>query len=495
MRILIDTNIFIPSEDSEIELDSKLAELHRLISGEHQLLVHPASRVDLARDADESRRESMLKRFDKYVELKDYPLFSSDEEENTLMGTPRKVNDNIDNIILLALHRNCVHWLITSDKKLRKKAKNLGDYERVFTVEQAIAALLKSTEKELRLYPNIIDTPCYTLDINNAFFDSLREGYKGFDDWFNKSSREGRRAWACVEETTIHAIAIYKHETDPIVTEDRRALKGRVLKLCTFRVVKRGFKIGELLLKQAFNYASDNSFDYVYCTVAPGEHEMLDDLLLEFGFHEYGIDEKGRDKVFVKDLPKVLPITDDTPLEYSIKYYPAIKLDGNKAYLVPIKPKFHKILFPEVGRQSDLFSDVSNSVGNAIKQAYLCKTPTKSVKPGDIIFFYRTIDDMAVTTYGVVDQFYMEAEAEKILQWVSKRTVYSYEDIQEMSGSSEVKIILFRLIGHLKVPVHLSVLRSAGVVNGSIQSLVTLNEVKTRTLLKEAQINDCFLPN
>jgi len=495
MRILIDTNIFIPSEDSEIELDSKLAELHRLVSGEHQLLVHPSSREDILRDKNEKRRFSMLQRLEKYIELADVPQFSSLEEEIKLMGAPRKANDSVDNLILFSLHKNCVHWLITHDEGLRKKAKNLGDYERVFTVEQAITALLKATEEEVRLYPNISNIPCHSLDVKNVFFDSLRLGYDGFNEWFNRCSREGRYAWVCKDNDNIHAIAIYKHEKNPVVTVDDRALRGSVLKLCTFKVLKKGFKIGELLLKQAFNYASDNSIEYIYCTVAPGEHEMLEDLLLEFGFYEFGIDEKGRDKVFVKSFPKMPPDTNESPLEYAIKYYPAIKIDSNSVYVIPIKPQFHEILFPELAIQTDLFSEVSNSAGNAIKQAYLCKTPTKTVKPGDIVFFYRTTDEKSITTYGVVDQFYIECEADKIFQWVSKRTVYSYSDIKKMSGEGEVKVILFRLIKHLKSPVGFSYLKKSGVVNGSIQSLVRLNLNQTKKLLKEAEINDCLLPN
>lgn len=495
MRILIDTNIFIPSEDSEIELDSKLAELHRLVSGEHQLLVHPSSREDILRDKNEKRRGSMLRRLDKYIELADAPQFSSLDEETMLVGAPRKANDSVDNLILLSLHKNCVHWLITHDEGLRRKAKKIGDYERVFTVEQAITALLKATEEELRLYPNISNVPCHSLDVKNVFFDSLRLGYSGFDEWFSACSREGRYAWVCNDDDRIHAIAIYKHETNPVVTQDDRALRGSVLKLCTFKVLKKGFKIGELLLKQAFNYASDNSIEYVYCTVAPGEHEMLEDLLVEFGFYDFGIDNKGRDRVFVKSFPKILPDTDDPPLEYSIKYYPAIKLDANSVYLIPIQPQYHKVLFPELAIQSDLFSEVSNSAGNAIKQAYLCRTPTKSVEPGDIVFFYRTTDDKAITTYGIVDQFYIESEPEKIFQWVSKRTVYSYSEIKKMSNSGEVKVILFRLIKHLKSPIDLSILKKSGVVNGSIQSLVKLDLAKTKILLKEASINDCLLPN
>lgn len=387
MRILIDTNIFIPMEDSAIQLDTKLAELHRLASTEHQILVHPSSKDDISRDKNDARRSSMLQRLNKYVELESPPQFLENEEEQ-LLGSPKKDNDRVDNLILLALHKNCVHWLVTQDEGIHKKAKTIGAYERVLSVDQAIRALLKTKEGQHRLYPNIENVLCHTLNLNHKFFQSLRADYDGFDAWFSeKCSKTGRQAWACISGDEIHALAIYKQESSPIVTNDNRGLPGDVLKLCTFKVVKRGFKIGELLLKQAFNYASDNNLQFVYATVAPGQHEMLEDLFSEFGFSEYGTDSQGRDIVYVKEFPSILPITDDPPLDYTVKYYPATKLDGNKAFLIPIKPRYHNILFPEQRIQSDMFSDVGNSAGNAIKQAYLCKSPTKSVKPGDMIFF------------------------------------------------------------------------------------------------------------
>ena len=494
MRILIDTNIFIPMEDSSIELDGKLAELHRLASGSHQLLIHPASRDDISRDRNTSRRDSMLRRLEKYLELESPPAFGTGEEEG-LFGVPRKINDHCDNLILLALHRNCVHWLVTQDEGIHKKAKSIGEYERVLTVDQAISSLLKADNEHHRLYPNIEDVLCHSLDLRNSFFDSLREGYEGFDKWFvEKCAQSGRRAWACTSGSDIHAIAIYKKEESPIVTVDKRGLPGNVLKICTFKVVKRGLKIGELMLKQAFNYATSHNIQYVYATVAPGEHEMLEDLFTEFGFYDYGIDTAGRDHVFVKEFPIEIPNTTDPPLEYSIKYYPNIKLENNSVLIVPIRPQYHDVLFPELVVQPDMFSDVANSAGNAIKQAYLCRSPMKSICPGDIIFFYRTSDQKAVTTYGVVDQFLIESEADKIYQWVSKRTVYSFEEIQGMSGK-EVRVILFRLVRHIINPIHYSRLLEEGIVKGPIQSIVTLSRDNAIKLLEDAEINDCFIPN
>jgi hypothetical protein len=386
--------------------------------------------------------------------------------------------------------------LITRDEGIHKKAKRLGEQERVLTVDQAINVLSKSDKEELSLYPSIKNVPCHSLDLKNPFFDSLRGSYD-FDKWFiNQCAKTGRNAWICTDDTNIHAICIYKIEHNPIITIEKKGLQGSVLKLCTFKVLKRGYKIGELLLKQAFNYAIENNIEHVYATIEPNKYELLEELFNDFGFYVYGVDIEGRDQVFVKDFPKIFPINDDDPLEYAIKYFPLLKISSNAVYIVPIQPDFHKILFPELKSsiQYDLFDDEPSSAGNTIKKAYLCNTNTRSIKSGDILFFYRTKDDKAITSYGIVDQFYIESDPEKIFQWVSKRTVYSYDDIVSMSGKN-IKIILFRLVGHIENHIGFNKLKQLGIVTGPIQSVTRINDYKIKNIIDEAELNNCILSN
>lgn len=493
MRILLDTNIFIPLEDSLIEIGEKLAELNRLASGKHELLLHPATIEDIKRDKDDNRKKRSLARVKKYHVL-EYPPEFKDGEELSLLGTSKKDNDRIDNIILLALHKNCVNWLITQDVGLHKKAKTIGQEERVFTVDQAITSLLRYESKELKLYQNIIDVPCHALDLKNIFFNSLRRSYE-FDNWYiEKCARTGRRVWVAGSIENIDALCIYNEENNPIITQDNKGLTGKVLKLCTFKVVRLGYKIGELLLKQAFNYASDNNIDYIYVTIEPDKHLLLENLFLDFGFYSFGIDTKGRDYVFIKEFPKNFPTSDLPPLDYAIKYFPLTKIESNSAYLIPIKPVYHEILFPELKSQKDLFTNGDSSAGNAIKQAYICESNSNSIKPGDILFFYRTQDEMAVTTYGIVDQFHIESDPEKIFQWVSKRTVYSLEEIQNMANK-KVKIILFRLVGHLDNFINFDRLKELKIVNGNIQSITKISHQKIKNIINEAKLSNCILPN
>lgn len=492
MRILLDTNIFIPLEDSSVDIDNALADLNRISSGKHQFLVHPATVDDLNRDKDEDRKKKILSRLSKYQVLEYPPIFKDHTEENKLFGESKKDNDRVDNLILLAIQRNCVHLLVTQDQGIHRKSRLVGEQERVLTVEQTIAALSQFNYKESALYPSINDVPCHTLDIKNVFFDSLRNSYD-FDNWFiNKCAKTGRKAWICSEGNEIHAICIYNVEFDPIITSESKGLQGRVLKLCTFKVEKRGYKIGELLLKQSFSYAVENKIDYIYLTIEPLKHGLLEDLFVDFGFYVFGLDEKGRDNVFVKYFPKYFPNNNDAPLDYAIKYFPKVRLCQNSIYLVPIKPKYHEILFPELAKQGDIFSDQNPSAGNTIKKAYLCNANSSSITPGDIIFLYRSEDCQALTSYGVVEKFYIENDPDKIFQWVSKRTVYSYDDIESMKNKS-IKIILFRLVSHLKVPITLARLKSLNVVFGSIQSITKLDKIKAKEIINEAKLNDSIL--
>jgi rRNA-processing protein FCF1 len=492
MRILLDTNILIPLEDSSIDLDYAIAELNRLASSKHQLLVHHGTAIDLRRDKNEDRKSKILARLNKYSQLESAPVFLEGEEEG-LFGSPKRGNDRIDNLILLAVYKNCVHWLITQDEGIHKKAKRIGAQERVLTVDQAITVLEKEASPTLKLYPAVKDVPCHSLNLTDPFFNSLRDAYDGFDDWFvEKCSKTGRKAWLCTNDNEIHAICIYNIEHNPIVTIENKGLPGEALKLCTFKVMKRGYKIGELLLKQAFSYAVKNSIDWIYVTVEPHKHGMLEELFFDFGFELYGRDCKGRDNVFVKNFPKIFPHNDLGPLEYAIKFFPKIKISNNSVYLVPIKPLYHDILFPEISRQNDLFRDDISSAGNTIKKAYLCNSNSKSIKAGDVLFFYRTEDEKSITSYGIVDQFYIENDPDKIFQWVSKRTVYSFSEIQNMKGK-QTKIILFRLVDHLQNNINFNKLKSMNIVSGPIQSITKISKQKTIDIINEANLSDSVL--
>jgi len=250
------------------------------------------------------------------------------------------------------------------------------------------------------------------------------------------------------------ALVIQKIETDETVTQEGRRLNGRALKLCTFKVADewRGRKIGERLLYTAFRHAIQNEIDWVYLTAVGKDQAMLISLCEEFGFENVGTDVRGRDEVYCKDMRKPSNDGNLSNVSYAIRHYPFYRKDTSQKWLVPIRPQYHEMLFPDIGDWRDtFFADdpiVYGSCANTIKKAYLCHARVAKMKDGDILYFYRSHDRKSVECIGIVEYVFKSNDAQEILAHVSKRTVYSQSEIEGMTEKDTV-VILFRLLGYI----------------------------------------------
>jgi GNAT superfamily N-acetyltransferase len=486
LRLLLDTNILIPLQDSMIVLQPNLANFVRLAGvGGHQLLYHPASADDIRRDDNVERRERTLLRLTQYTQLErpaDCPWNGPDISDN----------DAADNEILYALQCDAAHALVTEDRGLHAKARNRGLASRVYTIQTAEDWLRRLHEPaEVRL-PSIEDVPLHVLTphLDREFFNSLREGYERFNAWFRAKAREGRHAWIYRDDSPEpSAICVYAIQENEVINDNGDFLPGRALKLCTFKVgeLVRGRKIGELFLKAAFRFATENACVGIFIHASQERHPYLMELLDDFGFVARGTYKE--DTVFVKAHPTEAPEVDVPATEYVRLYYPHYRKDGGvQKFLVPIRPEYHNVLFPDYDSpargQMALFRP-HNFAGNAIKLAYLCHTPTRSVRPGDLLLFYRTGDERAVTTLGVVDQFEVLSDATLIASLVSRRTVYTQQEIVAMAAR-QTKVILFRCIEHLPHPVPYADLLQQNVAAGPIQSLRRIDDAQFDRVVRAA---------
>jgi GNAT superfamily N-acetyltransferase len=486
LRFLLDTNILIPLQDSMLVLAPSLANFVRLAGvGGHQLLYHPASKTDIERDKDIQRRDRTLARLQQYTKLEGTPS----SPRNT---TEMSANNACDNDILHALECSAVHALVTEDKEMHTKARQAGFGDRIYNIQTAEDWLRRLHEPEEVHLPNIEDVPMYSLtsQLNTPLFDSLRSSYdtpeRSFNTWFHDKAQTGRKAWiARTEQGSIEAICIYAMQTNEAINDAKESLQGLSLKLCTFKVGEqiRGRKIGELFLKAAFRFATDNRCENIFIHTSEDQFYLLE-LLSDFGFQRRGM--YGTDIMLVKAHPSSPPIIDVPALDYAKLYFPHYRNDASvQKFLVPIQSQYHQILFPDLARQGQLFS--GNSVaGNAIKQAYLCKAPTNQVKPGDIVLFYRTGDEKAVTTLGIVERYEVHDNATNIMQIVSRRTVYSQRDIETMARTP-TKVMLFRLASHFHSSISYQALTQEGIVSGPIQSITKISNDSFSRILKHSK--------
>ncbi len=476
LRFLLDTNILIPLQDSMFILQPSLTNFVRLCNVHgHQLLYHPASAEDIRRDPKEDRRNRMLARLEQYTQLHAGPACP--------WNTPQtSANDSCDNEILYALERNAAHALVTEDQDLHRKARARGLGDRVYFIQSADDWLRRLHEPGEVQLPNIGDVELHTLtdQLKEPFFDSIRSDYNGFDDWFCSKAMEGRHAWVYCDgaDQAIAAICIYTVQTNEPITDDGKVLEGDALKLSTFKVgdAVRGRKIGELFLRAAFQYATNYQCESIFLHANDEQQKHLKNLIDDFGFRYFGVYQG--DGVYVKEHPTDPPALQIDPFDYVRLYYPHY-MDGVdvKKFLVPIKPEFHDILFPDYQNPRHALPDghPQRHVGNAIKLAYLCHTPSKQPRPGDVVLFYRSGDMRAVTTLGVVESYEWSQSADEIARIVSRRTVYSDRQI-ELMAQKETKVMLFRLICHFDNPLPYAELERLRVVEGPIQSITNISD-------------------
>lgn len=497
MRILLDTNILILRENNHI-LPEYIVQMMRLVNGisDASLHVHPLSIEEIKKDCNIDRQKINLSKISSYAILESYPNYLTDYEFMDIIGKEKSSNDIVDNQLLYCVYKNIVDYLITEDHELLNKADKLG-LGTVINSNEAIEVFEQYYPKtDINLIQSFIQDKAFNFDLNDDIFISLKEEYEEFPSWWKKIANRDVYAYKS-DENKINAILIPKIETNEVIDCIPKLSFKRVLKICLFKVANhaQGLKLGERLLRTAFDYAIKNNVDDIYLTHFCKEKDYLVFLLEKFGFYKYGENSRG-EGIFVKKIVKPAEEMFEAQLLNSC-YYPSFCItEKTKTHIVPIMPVYHKKLFPDyipTINQQSLFRDTS-SEGNSIKKAYICNSNTTKITPNDILLFYRTTDNMSITTLGVVESvYYKQRDPNEVLKLIAKRTVFSLEDITELC-KSEVLVILFNYNFHLKNDFSYAKLCQNKIVKGPIQ---TITEIPQKDCLKiiQGNIDERFIIN
>jgi len=137
------------------------------------------------------------------------------------------------------------------------------------------------------------EVEAHEIDSQDRFFDSLKDDYPEFDDWWReKCVKQHRSCWVVYDNEQLAGLIVRKDEpgsdTDAVTKADK------ILKICTFKVApdSRGVKLGELLLKQVLWYAQSNRYELAYLTTYE-DQEALMELLEYYGFRNAGANANG----------------------------------------------------------------------------------------------------------------------------------------------------------------------------------------------------------
>jgi predicted transcriptional regulator len=133
--------------------------------------------------------------------------------------------------------------------------------------------------------------------------------------------------------------------------------------------------------------------------------------------------------------------------------------------------------------------------GNTIKKAYICRSNIKKIQPGSVILFYRSRDQKAITSIGVVEEVHRGlTDAATVWRLVHKRTVYSKEQIDTIVQKPTL-VMLFRHLFHFKKPLTLSEMRSMGLSGIPSQSIKEFTEADYSKIKAASGIDERYTIN
>lgn len=413
-----------------------------------------------------------------------------------LSDTPKTANDQIDNQLLCELYCKRADILITEDRRMRLKADRLGLSERVFTINSFI-------EKCTNENPDLIDYKVLAvkkelfgnIDVADPFFATFREAYTGFEDWFIKKSNE--EAYVCrTDAGAILGFLYLKTETEeenysdiaPIFRPKRR------LKVGTFKVEASGFRLGERFIKIIFDNAIERNVEEIYVTLYMNRPELrtLYDLLVRWGFYEYGIkrNDNGEEVVLVKKMAGY-------DKSKSVKEnFPNIRYDVQKFFL-PIEAQYHTPLFPDSQLRTEGNFDYLGDKAHryALQKVYISLSYKRDMRPGDLLVIYRKgitprrkAYESVVSTICVVDEVrYNFSSKEDYLKYCENRTVFSPETLNQLweKHRNNLLMVKFIFVKSLTKRITLGELWDSGIVprNGGPRPFDHISDADFDTIL------------
>lgn len=472
MRVLLDTNIVIHRENHRISNYSIGHLFNWLDKLNCEKIIHPYTLDELKKYGDPEKIELLGIKLQAYNVLKTVKV--PDKEFMTKVGGGSSSNDRIDNFLLYEVFLGRVDILVTEDKGIKRKAALLEIENKVVSIDEFLYVVTNA-------HPDLVDYKFLSvkkvlfgdLDINNDFFQSLKENYAGFENWFYKKCDE--HVYVCKNDEDILGLLYLKVEDErenysdicPIFKPAKR------LKVGTFKVESTGFRLGERFIKIIFDNARKAKVEEIYLTMFEGEQEImtLKNLLLDWGFKEYGYKNSNGKKELV--LTKKMGVYDR---DLSVKENYPYALRSAQKFFLPIYSEYHTSLFPDSQLRTENEADFTAKLPHryALEKVYISFSGARNINPGDLVMFYRMGEEgtnkkykSVVTTVGIVEEIsYDFKNKEEFLKQCKNRSVFSKEKLDYLwtNRRNSLLVVKFIYLESLKSRPNLDYLWSNGII-------------------------------
>lgn len=432
MKALLDTNIVIHREARSV-VNQDIGILFRWLDrAKYTKCIHPITIGEITKNPNKDTVDTFLRKLESYEQIK-YAAPLSKEVEETSQLFDKDENDKGDSALLNEVFVGRVDILISEDKKIHLKAKHLSIADKVYKIDAFL-------EKIFSEHPDLIDYKVLNvrkvhfaqINLKDDFFDSFREDYPGFDNWFIKKSDEEAYITINRDNGLLLSFLYLKIEdaSENYADISPTFPKRKRLKVGTFKVINNGFRLGERFLKIIFDNALLNKVNEIYVTIFDhrDEQRRLIELLQQWGFKFWG--NKGKEQVYVRDFK---PAFNKDSLKENFPYI-SRKV---KSFIVPIYESYHTELLPDsiLKTESPLEFVEDFPHRNGISKVYVSRAIQPHPTAGDLLIFYRTggLYKSVVTTIGVVQKVIYDIKSEEeFIAHCRKGSVFPEKDLKAM---------------------------------------------------------------
>lgn len=440
MKVLLDTNIIIHREANRV-IQQDIGHLFNWLDKLHyEKYIHPITISEIKNYQNKQVVDTFSIKLDSYHQIKHIIPFSINVEK---ISKEIDVNNNDinDTHLLNEVYEGRIDILITQDKKIHLKANKLGISKKVFKIQSFL-------EKATSENPDLVDYNVLAVkkadfaevNINDIFFDSFREDYNEFNEWYK--SKFDKVCYVCYSDNYLTAFLYIKIEK--IGSEDYSEIKPifsrkNRLKIGTLKVTSNGYKIGERFLKIVFDNAIQYKVDEIYVTVFDKRQEQVQliEMLKKWGFVEHGMKttENGNEIVLTRPFGKNIPISIKNPK----LSFPFFSRDTRK-YIIKIEPQYHTELFPDsINTREDETKYTENEPHrNRIGKVYISHSQDRHLQSGDIIIVYRMGETIpkkyssTITSICIVEEVISNfACFEDFFQVCNRRTMIKKEELEK----------------------------------------------------------------
>lgn len=295
------------------------------------------------------------------------------------------------------------------------------------------------------------------IDLEDSFFDTLKQDYPEFSEWYIDKAEKGRKAIVFSDENGLGAFVSLKREAEQIPLQEGALPQKERLKISTLRLAERfrGQRLGEGALGLILWMWQKSRIEEIYVTVFQ-QHNDLICQLEKFGFVVAGHNPRN-ELVYIRNRKQI---------DFTVPYraFPFISPSFKKGGYLIVNDVFHDTLFPYSELSNMMQEKVDIDAANGISKVYVGEQWQPHYAIGEPVFIYRrytgdagkprykscltsfcTISDIvAVKRNGKVQMTF-----EKFCEVVGNKSVFSKKDLLDRyNNDKNVTVIKLLYCGY-----------------------------------------------